>query len=273
MHGGTPKDERRRIFGAYAAGKIQVLCNCGVAVEGFDCPGIEVVVIARPTKSRSLYTQMVGRGTRVLPGLVDGLADPLQRRQAIANSAKPKMLVIDFTGNSGRHKLVGAMDVLGGKYDEEVVEEAKRQQAESGKPEDVIAALERAAAAVLAKRAEDASVNKRKKVIAKVEFSTKLVDAFGVLNIGPERIAMAARNTSPLTMPQQAMLARNGISIDGLPIDQSRALYNEVLRRIKSGRCTYKQASILKKYGHKTDVGFKEASRMIDTLKANGWKR
>ena len=273
VHGGTPKDERRRIFGAYAAGKIQVLCNCGVAVEGFDCPGIEVVVVARPTKSRSLYTQMVGRGTRVLPGLVDGIADPLQRRQAIAGSAKPKMLVIDFTGNSGRHKLVGAMDVLGGNYDEEVIGEAKRQQAESGKPEDVIAALERAAAVVLAKRAEDASANKRKKVVAKVEFTTKLIDAFGVLNIGPERIAKAARNTAPLTVPQQAMLTRNGISIDGLPIEQSRALYNEVLRRVKSGRCTYKQASILKRFGQRTDVGFKEASRMIDTLKANGWKR
>ena len=141
VHGGTFKDERRRILNAYNEGKIQVLCNCGVATEGFDSPGIEVVAIARPTTSRSLYTQMVGRGTRVLPGVVDGLQTSEERRNAIARSAKPSMLTIDFVGNAGKHKLVCAADVLGGKYDEEVVKEAKRQVAEAGKPMDVIEGL------------------------------------------------------------------------------------------------------------------------------------
>jgi superfamily II DNA or RNA helicase len=273
VHGGTFKDERRRILQAYADGKIQVLCNCGVAVEGFDCPGIEVVVIARPTKSRALYTQMVGRGTRVLPNVVDGIADAESRRAAIAASKKPSMLVVDFTGNSGRHKLVTAADILGGKYDDDTIAEAKKRIAESGKPADVIAELERAAQEVLAKRREEALQKKRNVVTARVEYATKNVDAFGVLNIGPERIAHAAKITAPLSHAQQAMLARNGIDITGLPLAHCRALYNEILRRIKSGRCSYKQASLLRKYGYATNVSFREASRIIDELKSNGWKK
>lgn len=273
VHGGTFKDDRRKILQAYADGKIQVLCNCGVAVEGFDCPTIEVVVIARPTKSRSLYTQMVGRGTRVLPNTVDSISDPAGRRAAIAASAKPKMLVVDFTGNSGKHKLVTTADILGGKYDEETIEHAKQKIAESGKPSDVIEELERAAAEVLANRTEELLQKKRRVVTAKVDYSTKQVDAFGVFNIGPDRLAHAARNTAPLTQAQQAMLTRNGIDIGGLPVGHCRALYNEIIRRMKAGRCTYKQASLLRKYGYGTTVSFKEASKIIDGLKSNGWKK
>jgi hypothetical protein len=183
------------------------------------------------------------------------------------------MLVVDFTGNSGKHKLVSAADVLGGKYDEEVIEEAKKVIAEAGKPADVIEELELAAKAILEQRTEENLRKKRGVVTARVEYSTKQIDAFGVFNIGPDRVAHAAKNTAPLTNQQQAMLTRNGIDITGLPVGHCRALYNEVLRRIKSGRCTYKQATLLRKYGYGTNVSFKEASKIIDTLKSNGWKK
>jgi superfamily II DNA or RNA helicase len=49
-------------------GKIQVLCNCALLTEGFDSPSVACIVLARPTKSGSLYTQMVGRGTRLKEG-------------------------------------------------------------------------------------------------------------------------------------------------------------------------------------------------------------
>lgn len=273
VHGGTFKDERRRILNAYNDGKIQVLCNCGVATEGFDSPGIEVVAIARPTTSRALYTQMVGRGTRVLPGVVDGIQDAEARRQAIARSGKPSMLTIDFVGNAGKHKLVCAADVLGGKYDDEVVKEAKRQMVEAGKPMDVIEALEQAAKAVLDKRKEDAAKNKRTLVTARVDYEMQRVDAFSIFRISATRVAAAAKITAPLTVAQEAMLRRNGIDTTGLPVAHCRALYNEILRRIKAKRCTYKQASLLRRFGYETDVSFREASRIIDTLKSNGWKK
>ena len=52
----------------FESGKVQVLCNCALLTEGFDSPSVACIVLARPTKSGSLYTQMVGRGTRLKDG-------------------------------------------------------------------------------------------------------------------------------------------------------------------------------------------------------------
>ena len=60
----TPKEERKTIIAGFKAGKIQVLSNVQIFTEGFDCPDISVVQLARPTKSLVLYMQMVGRGLR-----------------------------------------------------------------------------------------------------------------------------------------------------------------------------------------------------------------
>ena len=86
--GKTDRDERRKVLADFAAGKIQVVCNCGVLTEGFDDPGVEVIIMGRPTKSRSLYSQMVGRSTRPLPGVVDGPETADERKAAIAASAR-----------------------------------------------------------------------------------------------------------------------------------------------------------------------------------------
>lgn len=71
--GETPKEERHRIFDDFRHGRVQYLSNCMVLTEGFDAPWAEVAVIARPTKSAPLYTQMVGRVLRTWPGKKDAL--------------------------------------------------------------------------------------------------------------------------------------------------------------------------------------------------------
>ena len=107
VDGKTPADERARLFHEYGAGRLQHLVNVGIATEGWDDPStdrpIEIVAVARPTKSRSLYAQMIGRGTRPLPGLVDPLRDADHRRAAIAGSIKPALMVMDYAGNAGKH--------------------------------------------------------------------------------------------------------------------------------------------------------------------------
>lgn len=65
VHGGMPRDERERVLAAHRAGDFPVLWNCMVLTEGYDDPAIGCVILARPTKSRNLYQQMVGRGLRV----------------------------------------------------------------------------------------------------------------------------------------------------------------------------------------------------------------
>lgn len=73
VHGGTPTEERRRILADYSAGRIEVVANCAVLTEGYDEPRTDCIIVARPTRSRALYTQMVGRGTRRHPDKADCL--------------------------------------------------------------------------------------------------------------------------------------------------------------------------------------------------------
>src|SRR5438477_6229468 len=110
---------------------------------------------ARPTKSKLLYTQQLGRVMRPLPGIVDfeeggdafclGIKhqaseaaltfDPAaRRRQAISLSAKPIATVMDFVGNAGRHKLIHSLDILGGEVSPRLRELAERELRKTGKP-------------------------------------------------------------------------------------------------------------------------------------------
>lgn len=68
IDGTTDNDERERVLNEFNRGTIQVICNCMVLTEGFDCPPAEVCVLARPTKSLGMYIQMVGRVLRPYPG-------------------------------------------------------------------------------------------------------------------------------------------------------------------------------------------------------------
>lgn len=69
--GETKSDERRQILDDYQSGKVQVLCNCQLWTEGFDAPHTSCVLMARPTRSDSVYVQAIGRGLRVAPGKTD----------------------------------------------------------------------------------------------------------------------------------------------------------------------------------------------------------
>lgn len=71
--GDTPRLDRERIVSGFKEGKIKVVCNVGVLTTGADFPVCDVVVVARPTRSRTLYIQMIGRGSRLHPGKKDTL--------------------------------------------------------------------------------------------------------------------------------------------------------------------------------------------------------
>lgn len=73
ISGETPREERQQIYDDFRNGVVQVLSNCMVLTEGFDAPWASCAVIARPTQSAPLYTQMVGRVLRPYPGKVDAL--------------------------------------------------------------------------------------------------------------------------------------------------------------------------------------------------------
>jgi superfamily II DNA or RNA helicase len=73
ISGETPREDRHRIFEDFRLGRTKVLVNCMVLTEGWDAPWASCAVIARPTRSRSLYQQMVGRVLRPWKGKTDAV--------------------------------------------------------------------------------------------------------------------------------------------------------------------------------------------------------
>lgn len=111
VHGKVPKKERRRRIRAFEDGEYQILTGCQIFCEGFDVPDVSLVVMARPTQSRGLYEQCLGRALRPLASCIEGKNTAAERKAALAASAKPEALVMDFVNNT-RFKLVNAVDVL-----------------------------------------------------------------------------------------------------------------------------------------------------------------
>lgn len=97
VSGATTREERHRIYRDRREGRIQVLANCMVLTEGFDDPGLSCAVIARPTRSNSLYTQMVGRVLRPFKGKEDAL-------------------ILDMVGASQDNKLITLIDLEEGLF-------------------------------------------------------------------------------------------------------------------------------------------------------------
>ena len=94
VSGETPTEERRRILRQLASGAITTVVNCAVLTEGFDEPSVDAVILARPTQSKGLVIQCVGRALRLHPG-------------------KSEALVVDMVGVSQRHTLIQAAVLFG----------------------------------------------------------------------------------------------------------------------------------------------------------------
>ena len=275
--GETNKDDRRKLLRDFAGGSYQFMVNVGVLTEGFDDSGVEVIVMARPTKSRALYAQMAGRGTRPADSIAAALSDMRtteERRAAIANSRKPFCEILDFAGNSGRHKLVNAVDILGGKVSDEAVEMARKKIRESNGPvnvQEVLKEMEETKREMDERKAREAAM--RDKIRAKASFSTVDVDPFDVFHIQPVK-ARGWDHAKTLSDKQRDILLRQGIDPDGMPYGQARQLLNEVFRRWNLKLSSFKQARILRKNGVTAPMRHEEASRMIDAIaQRNGWRR
>ena len=179
LSGDTPIEERRYIVDSYRKGNIQHLLNCQLFLEGADFPACSAIVMARQTKSLGLYMQVLGRGTRTLPGVIDGLLTVGERKLAIAtvgNPPKCDMLVIDFKGNAGRHKIIQATDALEGKYALPVREYARNDFDTEGRAIDIDEILQTAKDELALLRQEE---ERMKQVKANaVQFRTQDVDPF-----------------------------------------------------------------------------------------------
>jgi superfamily II DNA or RNA helicase len=276
--GKTDPAKRAWVASEFAHGRIQIVVNCAVYTEGFDDPardgrGVEIILMGRPTMSRALYAQMVGRATRPLPGLVDGPPTADLRRSLIASSPKPSALVVDFVGNAGRHKLMTTADILGGNTDDDILDRAVAKARKSGCPVRMDHAIAEAEAARIREREEKlaAEAARRGRLVAKAKFSTQTIDPFDVFGIMPAK-SRGWDHGKPLTPKQRDILLRQGFDADSMPPHHGRQVIQELFRRWKAGLCTPRQSAILKKFGHDTNVSMEQAAKILDRIAAAGWR-
>lgn len=202
-------------------------------------------------------TQRVGRGLRTEDKLLDSMHDasPAERRAAIAASSKPACLVLDFAGDSGRHKLVTTADMLGGNMPPEVIEIAE-ELAKSGAGERNMAELlalageehERQKAALRADQERASKEAERLRgMTGEATFRTYEVDPF---NKG-EKFRLKVRDDGP-TKNLAAQLVRLGLKpkrIEQLDAGEAGKLFRFWSDQRASGMCTYKQAGVLRGAG------------------------
>ena len=247
---------RNEVTAAFAEGRYNVICNSMLLTEGWDCPSVDCVVVLRPTKSRSLYAQMVGRGTRLSPG-------------------KDDLLILDFLWHVERHELCrpacliaksddiakAMTNILEKCLDEPGLLEDAEEQAER----DVVAERETA----LAKELE-AMRKKKARLVDPLQFEFS-IQAEDLTNYVPT----FGFEVTPVSDSQKSTLEKFGIC--GVNIESSgkaSALIDRLIKRANEGLSTPKQIRFLENKGFK-NVGTwtkAQASNMMSRISASGWR-
>ncbi len=269
---------------SFAKGELRFLCNCMIATEGFDEPSIEMVIMARPTKSRSLYVQMLGRGTRPLDEIATLLGDldsDAERLAMIAASDKPHLSVLDFVGNTGRHEVVTTIDIFGDGDDQDVIDRAKEIAADG----EITAqdALDQSREEVERKRRE-AEIRKRERE-EKLRKQAQEATRQQLVGVGAYKKQEVADWNNPPEWCNVQPKHRNILSKAKVPMEDIRGMNDaqigQLCRKIvmhwQMGLCSYRQAKVLHKAGWEKEelssMTFGTASASIDALARNGWKR
>lgn len=134
--------DRRLLVNSLRCGGANWLCNVGIATEGFNWPEASVIGMCAPTLSRAAYVQRAGRGTRPITGLLNGISISSLRTQAIVESSKPYMTILDFVGISANLNLISAESFLEPTDNEKPKEDRvkadrERQELDSEEPDSV----------------------------------------------------------------------------------------------------------------------------------------
>lgn len=273
--GKTDKEDRRRMLADFKAGSLQFVVNVGVLTEGFDDAGVQVVVMARPTKSRALYAQIAGRGTRPaeeVAGLLGDLPTAQEWCAMIRSSRKPSCLIVDFCGNAGRHKLCCTADILGGSIDDEVVAEVARRVRENGKPVDMTEELAKVKAEVEARKKREAAT--RAGLQASAQFLVTKIDPFNEWDLSPVQERGWDRGLRFTPKQSKVLLERIGVDPEKIPYGQGKQLLDEYFRRLQGGYASLKQATLLKKRGFTMPLRHDMAGRMIGRMAdRQGWRK
>lgn len=225
-----------------------VLCNAMLLTEGWDCPSCDCVVVLRPTKIRSLYCQMIGRGTRLSPG-------------------KENLLILDFLWLTGRHNLCRPASLV---TDNEADTESVKKMSTDEEIDlfEAVTDAEEARRAALAKALREQTRKKSKLINPLTLFD--VLDDIGLADYEPT----FAWEKMPATDKQVAVLEKFGVDADGVSKGYAAAILDRLIGRSHEKLATVKQIQLLKRFGYEpAGWSFEAASRKISALNAVGWKR
>jgi superfamily II DNA/RNA helicase len=247
--------DRAEVLEAFDAGHYDVLCNAMLLTEGWDCPTVDCIVVLRPTKIRSLYAQMVGRGTRLSEG-------------------KEHLLLLDFLWNTEKHDLCRPASLIC--ESAEVAEQVTENLEKAGVAVDLEEAVEQAESDVQAQR-EKALAKKlaemrgrKKKLVDPLQFEMS-IQAEDLANYVPA----FGWEMSPASDKQLAALEKYGIFPDEVECSgKAQKLLDKLAKRRIEGLTTPKQIRFLESRGfqHVGTWTFSETKKLIDRIAGNGWR-
>ena len=253
VNGDSP--DRDEILKDFENGKYNVLCNAMLLTEGWDCPSVDCVIVLRPTKIRSLYQQMVGRGMRICDG-------------------KKELLLLDFLWMTERHdlchpsSLIAKSEEVAKRMDEKVnsnKEGVDLLDSEDEAEKDIVKEREES----LAKELEEMKKRQRR-LVDPIQYAVS-ISAEDLVNYEPT----FAWEMGPASEKQLALLEKWGIAPDEV---KNAGLASLLISRLSSrhdlGLATPKQIKCLEKYGfiHVGTWSFAAATKVIDRLAARGWR-
>ena len=245
--------DRARKKEMFERGDYDVLCNSMLYTEGWDCPAVDCVVVLRPTRSRALYSQMVGRGTRLAPG-------------------KDHLLLLDFLWMTEKHDLARPASLLG---KDDAVKQKADEMLEEGFDGDLTELVDVAQRDVVAERekklAEELEKmrHRKKKLVDPLQFAMSIQD----LDLAEYRPTFAWELTAP-TDGQRRALENMGIDSDAVKSrGQASALIDSLTKRIDAGLATPKQVRLLEQRGfmHVGSWTKEAATKMISRISMNRW--
>lgn len=253
VNGNSP--DRKEILDDFAAGKYQVLCNAMLLTEGYDQPDVSCIICLRPTRIRSLYTQMVGRGTRLAPG-------------------KENLLLLDFLWLSERHSLCHPSSLVS--KNEAIGEKMNARLAKDDGVYDLLAIEAEAERDVLTERekalAEELAMQRKRKggLVDPLQFAYSIEDEF--LSAYSPTFAW---ETGPASQKQLAYLEKLGIAPENVAnAGMASMLIERLTQRYYAGLSTPRQIRLLENRGfrHVGNWSKEAASFMITQLRMNNWR-
>lgn len=247
--------DREQILKDYEEGKYNVLCNSMLLTEGWDCPSVDCVIVLRPTKVRALYSQMVGRGTRLAPG-------------------KKELLLLDFLWHTERHELCHPANLIA--TDEAVAKKMTENIEELGAPIDLEQAEQQAKEDVALEREESLAKQlsemkrRKRKLVDPLQFEMS-IQATELTDYVPS----FGWQMSPPTKKQVKALEKWGIFPDEIEnAGKAEMLISRLIKRRDAGLSTPKQIRFLENRGfqHVGTWQFEAATKLINRIAANGWR-